>query len=933
MDTLKISDEELLEISRRKFLKNSAAVAIGLGAMSLLGLPELALGREKIAVSALALAYPWGAVAACGNGSYNLLSGNNTISHVIAAGVPLDFVVYHNSGSAISSGPLGPKWTHSYSANITTATGTATYNAADGTAWTFTQSGSSYIAPVGCWKSLVLNTGGTWTLTDLQGTLSLNFLSSGLLNNITNTLTSAVVLQCNYTSGHLTSVQSGPYTLTLGYTGSLITSVTDINGYVHTLGYTSGALTSHSMPTLGGVVHQTLFAYNSGGIVNQVTDFNGNAWGYTYNSSAQLTGTTDPIGNTGSYLSASSNPSPSGWPSDVVSAGVVTSPAGSYQYGFDSSGRVVAYAGFNGDAAVYNYNSTNSITSKTLSVGGTWSWTYDSVGRLLTETNPSGVEASLTLDSAGRVTSSAYGGITPFTVAYDTSSNVIQQSITGGDTYALTYDSNFNLLTMSDSTSGLGLTCTYDSSGDLLTYTNLLGHETTFTYTSGLLTSFTDARGRVSNITRDAWGRMTLAQFPTTSNPNKTWGFDASSNVTSASTAAGSYSTVFNTDGLITSATGPAGTASTAYNSTLQPSSVTDTTGRSHSFTWNSNYAATGISISGGGGSIGYTYNSNNQVTSCSLPNGTKINYGYDSNSRLNSISYVVTSTSALIVSYAAVFSSTTGLVTQITEEPSGAVTTFTYDSRGRCTHETRTGTNPYTGVYTYNAIGQILSAVRSENGVVSHNGAYTYSGAGLLTLCDDSATGINESYTWYNDGSLATFPGPSYTRQLDYYEDGKLLSISRNSGSGPVLAYKFFYDPDGSLAYYNDYVLNLTTQYSLGVGFLQSRLLVVNQGTLGGSLSTIGEYTLGLKAAVALAGAYFADSFFGTPQVATNSSAASSGSCLVDFFGVYRTPFGTGTLAAYNDLPGVLNLDGITFGIEAGTCRIRERYLTVSAS
>ncbi|AIE83720.1 DUF6531 domain-containing protein [Fimbriimonas ginsengisoli] len=929
MSNRKSNYDEALEQSRRQFLKNSISVAVGLGAVSILGLPELAHATGKtVAIDPKGEPRPWQGGVTQDYGSYNLLTGNYLFTYPVACADSLDFILYHNSTSTATGGPLGAKWRHSFSGQITTSLGKATYIAADGSTYDFAVSGSTYTAPVGCWKSLVHNLDGTWTLSDLQGTLNIHFLSNGALDAVRNSLSGAVLIQCTYNgSGQLTSVQKGGDTLSFGYTSGLLTSVTDLTGAVHTLTYTSGVLTGHSLPSLGGTVYTTQFAYNAQGVVNQITDHAGNSSSYTFSSTGLLTGTTDAAGNSATYVCGNSNPvSGGGWPLNVVAAGVVTLPAGADQYGFDGNGRLVAYAGVSSDRSVYAYDANNNLTSQTLAGGGGWSWTHDSVGRPLTATDPSGVVTTYTLDSAGRTTAQSTGGISTPTRAFDSNSQITSISGGGGDSFTIAYDSNLNPTSFTDTTTGAQALTTFDSSGKMTAMTNVMGYSESFSYTNNLLSSQTDARGRITNYTRDAWGRVTAVAFPTTGHTSESWGYNVQSNLTSGSNAAGSYSYVLNNLGKRTSKTGPEGTVSATFDSSNRPSTVTDTAGRSHTFNWGSNNAISSIALSDGTGPVQYTYNSNNQVLSCTPGNGMVIQYGYDTTSRLVSVSNKVASTSALIVSYTAAYNSTTGLISQITEQPSGAVTSFSYDSYGRLTQETRTGTSIYQGSYTYNSHGQIQTAVRSENGVTSHNGAYTYSAAGYLTQVVDSATSTTENYTWYHDATLASFPGPGYTRELDYYEDGKLLSISRNYGSGGVLAYEFAYDPDGCLAWYKDYVLGTITRFACGTGLLAGRVLIASQKPISsGTWAEIARYIQGPNRIVAVSGSYFADAVIGGPFLSTNSSVATIGTCLFDSFGVVR--YSTGVLTS---LPGNIVLDGITISIPSGSASIPERYLQI---
>ena len=106
--------------------------------------------------------------------------------------------------------------------------------------------------------------------------------------------------------------------------------------------------------------------------------------------------------------------------------------------------------------------------------------------------------------------------------------------------------------------------------------------------------------------------------------------------------------------------------------------------------------------------------------------------------------------------------------ISTITEAPSGDVTTLGYDSAGRVLSENRVGARAYTSSYSYDSRGNRATAVRTEAGVASHNGTYTYDNAGRLTQCVDSTTGLTEIYTWNNDGTLASSPGPGYTRRFE---------------------------------------------------------------------------------------------------------------------------------------------------------------------
>ena len=109
-----------------------------------------------------------------------------------------------------------------------------------------------------------------------------------------------------------------------------------------------------------------------------------------------------------------------------------------------------------------------------------------------------------------------------------------------------------------------------------------------------------------------------------------------------------------------------------------------------------------------------------------------------------------------------------------------------------------RTGTKPYSGAYTYDDAGRRLTALVITNSLTTHYATYSYDGAGRLLQVVDSATSLIENYVWNADGTLASYPGPGYTRLLEYDEEGRLVRIKRNAGGTITTAYEYGYGYDG---------------------------------------------------------------------------------------------------------------------------------------
>ena len=170
-------------------------------------------------------------------------------------------------------------------------------------------------------------------------------------------------------------------------------------------------------------------------------------------------------------------------------------------------------------------------------------------------------------------------------------------------------------------------------------------------------------------------------------------------------------------------------------------------------------------------------------------------------------------------------------------------MTTYSYDNADRLLSEVRTGTKPYSGSYTYDDAGRRLTALVITNGVTTHNGTYSYDGAGRLLQVADSATSLTENYVWNADGTLASYPGPGYTRLLEYDEEGRLVKIKRDFGGGNIsTAYEYGYGYDGGRRWRKDYLQNQWTWYPCGVACSAGELVEQQSNLTGATWTTVGQ-------------------------------------------------------------------------------------------
>jgi hypothetical protein len=120
---------------------------------------------------------------------------------------------------------------------------------------------------------------------------------------------------------------------------------------------------------------------------------------------------------------------------------------------------------------------------------------------------------------------------------------------------------------------------------------------------------------------------------------------------------------------------------------------------------------------------------------------------------------------------------------------------------------------------------------------VTSHDGTYTYDDASRLIEIVEDASGspVTESYSWYDDRLLKSYPGPGYERLLDYSEEGQMTKITKDFGGSQTLAFEYMYGFDGGVRWEKDYAGNDWNWYPCGVACRSGELAILTN-TIGGS-------------------------------------------------------------------------------------------------
>ena len=286
---------------------------------------------------------------------------------------------------------------------------------------------------------------------------------------------------------------------------------------------------------------------------------------------------------------------------------------------------------------------------------------------------------------------------------------------------------------------------TYSAANDLLTLTDGNNHTTSWNYDQyGQVTNKVDAgstevlryayhaNGWLTNrwikekgntaYAYNAAGNLTQVQYPTTTNGNITLSYDALSRVTSMLDGVGTTGYTYDGQGRVLTEDGPwsSDTVTFTYTSRLLSSLAVQQPNESP---WHQTFgydAARRLStLTSPAGTFNYSYSGpGNLVTNLSLPNSGAITNAYDNVARLTK-TCLRTSGGSVLNSHA-----------------------YAYNAAGQRTSQTRTD-GSYVS-YTYDAIGELLSAAGKESGGVTNRFneqfSYVYDPAGNLSYRTNKA-------------------------------------------------------------------------------------------------------------------------------------------------------------------------------------------------
>ncbi|MBD2302223.1 Calx-beta domain-containing protein [Nostoc sp. FACHB-190] len=386
---------------------------------------------------------------------------------------------------------FGRGWTHNWDIVATTDTnGNVTITSGGAARFFEKRSDNSYRSQQGDYGTLKLES-GVYRLEE-QGGLVQGFRSDGQLEYVEDT------------NGNR---------ITLGYSGTQLTSLTHSNGDKFTL------------------------TYNAQGRIDKLTDQAGRVTTYTYDATGEnLLSVIAPEGTT-NYTYQSST---SGAKAYALSQIIFPDSTRTF-FEYDAQGRLVGQnLEGNAESTTYIYDSTGGVTVKDGTGASTKIWLNDQ-GQIARSQDALGRLTQFVYDDTGNLTRIIAPEDTISAFTYDLQGNLLASVDPLGQRVDFSYEPNFNnLATVRDQRGNL-TAYSYTNTGNLSSISYVDGSTETFSYdATGNLTVSVNRRGQTIEYTYDNRGLLLSKKYP--DGTNATFTYDNRGNLLTAIDADSSVS-------------------------------------------------------------------------------------------------------------------------------------------------------------------------------------------------------------------------------------------------------------------------------------------------------------------------------------------------------------------------------------------------------
>ena len=648
--------------------------------------------------------------------SFELLQADDslpvpTLSSVVdtnspAPGIPLTFSQEYSQpiSGRYRLGPLGRGWVDNWEISLAVDSQGNVTISEDGQELLYTPtSNGSFQGLPGDFSQLTLND-GVYSLREQDGT-ALTFNAQGNLASMED---------------------SNGNTITAGYTGALLTSLTSSDG------------------------QKLAISYNAAGLIQQVTSAAGQVTTYNYDPSDQyLLSVTGPQGTTSyTYVTGQGI-------AQQYALASITNPDGTHQYfSYDAQGRLIETSlEGNADPIHYAYTSPGGVTMTNAS-GAMTTLLFNQHGSVETVIDPLGNTTQAQYNADQDLTELTTAAGTTYQYTYNQQGDLIRAVDPLGAAVTMTYTSNLNQLATITDPDGNTTEYAYDAAGDLTSTTYADGSATSAAYNAlGLPTTTTDARGQAIGYQYDAAGQVTLETFA--DGTQESFTYDASGDLLSTTDSTGTTKYTYNSADELASVTYPTGESlSYSYGAGGRLTKLVDaTSGFTVNYSYNSAGQLQSLTDAGGATLVSYTYDADGRLAEQQNANGTYTTYAYDADGNLlHLINYGPGGVIQSSFDY-----TYNDLNEPITEATLDGAWTYGYDAAGQLTHAVFASTNP---------------------AVSSQDLTYVYDAAGNRT--QTIVDGVTTSYTTNNRNEYTTVGGTTY----QYDADGNLISETDASGT-----------------------------------------------------------------------------------------------------------------------------------------------------
>ncbi len=728
----------------------------------------------------------------------------------------LDISFTYSSVNRASDWGYGYGWTFNYNRFYTANDTSVTFYNSDGRRDVYKKSGTDYIAPVGIFDKIINYATGKFKLVTKDGTVY--YFDDATHKKLTK------IIERNNNQ------------LSLSYTGSVLSSITEASGRTITFTWIASRL-SQVKADFSGAVKTIDYTYDAAGTLKSVKDPLGNIISYTYIRGRLMGSLTDGNSNTTNILYTNNNAvskliSCEGEKSISYNEAELKTYATDRNsdntfvttYTFNNAWNLVSKSGnCCGYNTTYSYDEDNNINQLKDANGHTTVYTYDARGNLISETDPLNQTVLYTYESTfNKITSitDKRGNKTEYT--YDSRGNLLQvkeplNTITNytydnnGDMRevtdpksnktSLSYDSYGNLITIKDALNGI-TALTYDVWGNRLSQKDANNHTSTFVYDAlNRITLFTGALGNINTYVYDANGN--LLSVKDANNNTSGYIYDSKDNPLIVTDAAGNNTIMqYDAVGNMIAFTDAKGNK-TAYTYDKQSRliSATNAAGDKLYYSYDGIGNKTGIMYANGN-LVATEYDAFNRVTKVTDKLGSVTTYQYDANSNRiaesdakgNTTTYTydalnrpVTKTDPLGNAYNYTYDLNDNIT--IEKDRNGNTTAYTYDTLNRITKMTDAG--GYATTYTYDAVGNKLSVTDAKGNTT----AYTYDALDRTTgetFADNTTT----TYTYDAEGNILTYKNNN--GQITSYNYDKLYRPVSKTYPGGVDSLS--YDATGHL-------------------------------------------------------------------------------------------------------------------------------------